>query len=134
MINSCVCDEHKSALWLRTRMQLSPSLPRCFSNWSTYLDRPLIWTFSFNLYASWGFNLFRVYNLNSWDVFAQSRRETTISLRNKSWGPLYCKLEYLQVFEINTQSEHGNEGHPQAQGPCSIITSLSYLVQRMVEP
>lgn len=106
-------------------MQLLPPLPRCFSNWSPYLDHPLTLTFSFNLYIFLGFNLFRVYNLNSWGVFAQSRMETAISLRDQSWGPLYCRLEYLQVFEINTQSEHDNEGHPQVQGP---VLSLHHSV------
>lgn len=33
------------------------------------LGSPTYLTFSLNLYVSLGFNLFRVYNLNSWDVF-----------------------------------------------------------------
>lgn len=40
--------------------------------------------FSFSLCVSLGFNLFRVFNLSSWDVYAQSRTEITMSLRNKS--------------------------------------------------
>lgn len=79
----------------------------------TYFD-----FFSFNLYVSLGFNLFRVCNLSSGDVFAQSRIKITISLRNKCCWPLHCCLGYLEVFTMNTQSTYGNEGHPEAQGPC----------------
>lgn len=79
----------------------------------TYFD-----FFSFNLYVSLEFNLFRACNLSSGDVFAQSRIKITISLRNKCCWPLHWGLGYLQVFMMNTQSTYGNKGHPEAQGPC----------------
>ena len=88
----------------------------------------LFWFFfSFNLYVSLGFNLFRACNLSSGDVFAQSRIKITISLRNKCCWPLHCSLRYLQVFRMNTQSTYGNEVHPEAQGPCHYhyVTQLS---------
>lgn len=85
----------------------------CLLGSPTYFD-----FFSFNLYVSLGFNLFRACNLRSWDVIAQSRIKITISFRNKFCWPLHCSLRYLQVFMMNTQSTYGNKGHPEAQGPC----------------
>lgn len=94
------------------------------------LGSPTYLTFSLNLYVSLGFNLFRVYNLNSRDVFCPKQDRDNLLFQEYTSMTFVLQLRVLTALEISSQSEDGRKVLWRPTDPATLLTSLIQLQDR----